>query len=532
MADETKKVQIQKTFFEDDEATIHFFYTSKDSVIGLAHPDNTFTNDASHTYVRVAFYKFYTEDSVTITNINETLDITLIPTEPNAKAGIDSCNFKIAFSAHGQGMRVLPNSVKATVIYNINLDLEDIVEERVIITEDPYKNEQNMTCYGVGIWVYIPNMKYVCTNVDRSISVNSMPIDIDSHPSPYIGEYLNDSNKVPDVNMYRLKTYLESRIITYGEDANTSTNKKIVDIEEKLKHEPHLYTQNTALYNPIYYPESAGMEFYIETSGIRGPVLDRIIEEYPDEKAFRVKQPGIYALQLKNGFYLIQGNSRVDLNVYINDEQIKEMRICSYLQSNLHSENLLIDPYRLGDEYYTYKGELTRDEIDPYGGMCAVKLSPTENDNYFAADPNTNRPIKTTGQTYKASVWLKASVECSINLSLNNTLGHIKNISVGKEWRQYTAMTTVNSISSSPQFMIGGLGSLAPIVDGDIYIYNPVVDLVDDAKTVKNTYSSNTYITKLTPDDIVRLGVAFMNIDNLVLENETMLSVTALQYNV
>ena len=68
--------------------------------------------------------------------------------------------------------------------------------------------------------------------------------------------------------------------------------------------------------------------------------------------------------------------------------------------------------------------------------------------------------------------------------------------------------------------------------DADLYIYNPIVDIVDDAKTIKNTYSSNTYITKLTTSDIIRLGVTFMNIDNLVLENETMLSVTALQYNV
>lgn len=527
-----RHLQVHKSFFEDSDANINFFYTGKDSIIGLAHPDYLFTNDASYDYVRVAFYKFYTEDTTTITNINETLDITLIPTDPNAMAGIDSCNFKIAFSAHGVGMRVKRDSIKATIAMSNVVDPEDVVDERVLITEDTYKNEQNITCYGVGIWLYIHNMKYVCTNVDRSMSVNSMPIDAISHPSPYIGEYLTDENKVQDVNMYRVKAFIEQRIIAYGKDSNIEVSEKVSQIEEKLKYEPHMYEQNTIMYDPIYMPNNPGIEYYVNGSNIRGPVLNRFIELDKDAKAFRVKQDGIYALQLKNGFYLIQGNSRVDLNVYINDIQIKEMKISGYLQSNLEYDNLLIDPYILDDEYWSYQGTLTRKEIDPNGGNCAVKLSPTDPDNYFAANVSTNRPIKTIGDTYKASVWLKASRECSINLSLNNTLGHIKNISVGKKWARYTAITTVNSISSASQFMIGGMGSFLPIADADLYIYNPIVDIVDDAKTIKNTYSSNTYITKLTTSDIVRLGVTFMNIDNLVLENETMLSVTALQYNV
>ena len=51
-------------------------------------------------------------------------------------------------------------------------------------------------------------------------------------------------------------------------------------------------------------------------------------------KTFSVKKNGIYALQLKNGFYLIQGESRVDLKVYIGSNQIKEMGISMYLSSN------------------------------------------------------------------------------------------------------------------------------------------------------------------------------------------------------
>ena len=63
---------------------------------------------------------------------------------------------------------------------------------------------------------------------------------------------------------------------------------------------------------------------------------------------------GIYSVQLKNGFYLIKGTSRVDLNVYIGNELINELSISMYLTSNGEEDarkaikNTLVSPLYTG----------------------------------------------------------------------------------------------------------------------------------------------------------------------------------------
>ena len=54
----------------------------------------------------------------------------------------------------------------------------------------------------------------------------------------------------------------------------------------------------------------------------------------------------------------------------------------------------------------------------------------------------------------------------------------------------------------------------------------------DEGKVIKNIYSSNVYICKLDAETDIKVTANFMNTDDLVLENETMLTITALQYNI
>ena len=53
----------------------------------------------------------------------------------------------------------------------------------------------------------------------------------------------------------------------------------------------------------------------------------------------------------------------------------------------------------------------------------------------------------------------------------------------------------------------------------------------DQGKVIKNIFSSNAYVVRLIPTDVIKVGVTWMDITNISVENETMLSVTALQYN-
>ena len=83
-----------------------------------------------------------------------------------------------------------------------------------------------------------------------------------------------------------------------------------------------------------YTPSAAGAEDVIPPFGVRVNNGYKFIDIDSVNKIITVPKTGIYQLQLKNGFYLIQGESRVDVRVYINDNEIKEMGISLYLTSN------------------------------------------------------------------------------------------------------------------------------------------------------------------------------------------------------
>lgn len=360
-----KNLQILEAFFEDWNANILFLYVGKNNIIGFPHPDYIFNNDDKHKYARIAFYTYNDvgDDSI-IVYMNETLDITTITSVSDNSNANDMKTFKVHFEAIGRAGRVDADSIKCVVSNSNIVNYKTATDEeypKVIVTEDPYLDNENNERYGIGLWIDITGMRYILVNVDKSISANSVPINADHFPTSYTAEYLNDVNKDPDKNLLNIDDLLIDRTIATSTDYNTNNSDRIAELEEKNKYDPHQYYQNTVQYNPTYEPRSAGTEEVVQGTTIIAPVLDRILTLDPVKQTFSVKQDGIYALQLKNGFYLLQGESRLDLKVYIGTNQIKEMSISSYLTSNgeedsrkaiknMYSSQVYIVPLKTTDE--------------------------------------------------------------------------------------------------------------------------------------------------------------------------------------
>lgn len=360
-----KNLQILEAFFEDWNANILFLYVGKNNIIGFPHPDYIFNNDDKHRYARIAFYTYNDigDDSI-IVYMNETLDITTITSVSDNSNANNMKTFKVHFEAIGRAGRVDADSIKCVVSNSNIVNYKTATDEeypKVIVTEDPYLDNESKERYGIGLWIDITGMRYILVNVDKSLSANSVPINADHFPTSYTAEYLNDVNKDPDKNLLNIDDLLTDRTITTSIDYNTNNSDRIEELEEKNKYDPHQFHQNTVQYNPTYEPRSAGTEEVIQGTTIIAPVLDRILTLDPVKQTFSVKQDGIYALQLKNGFYLLQGESRLDLKVYIGTNQIKEMSISSYLTSNgeedsrkaiknMYSSQVYIVPLKTTDE--------------------------------------------------------------------------------------------------------------------------------------------------------------------------------------
>lgn len=390
MAD--KQMLVKNAFFEDDKKNMYFYYTGKDCVLGLQQPDFIFRNDSAYKYVRVAFCKFNDiGDPDQYCHVDEIIDVTTLTSTVSIDQITNSQSIQIHLQCSGRDGRVEQGTVRCSVTDH-NVLNDNKLDPEVIVTEDTYTDSEKKTRYGVGVWVNIDGMKYVLTKVEKSIAATFAPLDADSFPSTYITEYISDNTATPDENAVKVYDFLNAKKIIEANAALRFVDERLADLEKKTANEPHQFAQNTAVYNPAYKPAKAKVEEFVTVTGIREATTERIIVQDNVNKGFSVRKAGMYMLQLKQGFYIDQGESRCDIKIYKNNEEIKEMSMSLYLTSN----------------------------------------------------------------------------------------------EAGKD---------------------------------------------DQGKVIKNIFSSNAYVVRLIPTDVIKVGVTWMDITNISVENETMLSVTALQYN-
>ena len=142
------------------------------------------------------------------------------------------------------------------------------------------------------------------------------------------------------------------------------------------------------------------------------------------------------------------------------------------------STNLLLNPYDLTSEHWTYSGTLESGIEDPEGGHSAFRLTATGTNSYVNCNSSNNNPITSIG-LYTLSVWLKATNPTTIIVSLNNT-NNQKAIQISQDWQNYVFTETVSAISSNSQFTIGGWNSYSTESNAVISIYNPCVHYAQD----------------------------------------------------
>lgn len=156
--------------------------------------------------------------------------------------------------------------------------------------------------------------------------------------------------------------------------------------------------------------------------------------------------------------------------------------------------NLLESPFDLTSSYWTHMGTLEAEQSDPDGGNNAVRLIKTSStgvETNLSSHKTNNKPIKSVGQNYKFSVWLKAQTATTVKLVLNASI--IETVSVGTSWKRYTIEGRVDSICSDSQYhqvTVGAWGSWE--TSGYIYIYNPVVEYADPYMNQQTTYERLT----------------------------------------
>lgn len=138
------------------------------------------------------------------------------------------------------------------------------------------------------------------------------------------------------------------------------------------------------------------------------------------------------------------------------------------------------------ETYWDSYGTINHSVLNPngkYEGTLAITANGS--DCYLSAKRSSNPVIRLPG-TYQVSVWLKASANMKIKVSLNRVL---RDVDVTTSWKKYEFSQTVTTIASSSQlFTVGGFGSFT---SGTLAIYRPEVTVAVSSEHILNLLTDN-----------------------------------------
>lgn len=138
------------------------------------------------------------------------------------------------------------------------------------------------------------------------------------------------------------------------------------------------------------------------------------------------------------------------------------------------------------ETYWDYSGSINYDVINPNKSRDgAVAITANGSDCYLSAKRSNNQVVRLPG-TYQVSVWLKATQNMKIKVSLNRVA---QDASVTTEWKKYEFLQNVTTISSNYQlFTIGGFNSFT---SGTLGVYRPEVTVAVSSEHVLNLLTDN-----------------------------------------
>lgn len=138
------------------------------------------------------------------------------------------------------------------------------------------------------------------------------------------------------------------------------------------------------------------------------------------------------------------------------------------------------------ETYWDSYGTINHSVLNPNGKYeGALAITANGSDCYLSAKRSSNPVIRLPG-TYQISVWLKASANMKIKVSLNRVL---RDVDVTTSWKKYEFSQTVTTIASSSQlFTVGGFGSFTR---GTLAIYRPEVTVAVSSEHILNLLTDN-----------------------------------------
>lgn len=358
MGDTTKTSMVHNAFFEDDNADRIFYYTGKSNVKGLQAPDHVFLNEKPNDFLRVVEITMPVVDGTGVM-IDEDLTLSFMGElddsgERSVRYAVRPYRINMHLTAYRYTHHdeFLDGVLEFTIPQELLPDYPgyaDYVYEAMqnefdymfILHMDSITNEDGSMVKKLSVWIDLAKLPndYMITYVNKSLAANFTPMNGDSFfPGLYYVEYLNNKNVIIDTNATDTPPVGNTNIFVNCTSISDLISK--YEIHSRVDRTENWNKQYVVVYDPLFVPTDTEEIMRWDHMKSMADDNNEIIALYYDDSSYAtgpVIKPyvnGLYELQLKNGLYLIQGESRVDINVYINGEIDEELSLSMYLTSN------------------------------------------------------------------------------------------------------------------------------------------------------------------------------------------------------
>lgn len=358
MGDTTKTSMVHNAFFEDDNADRIFYYTGKSNVKGLQAPDHVFLNEKPNRYLRVVEITMPVVGDTGVM-IDEDLTLSFMgELDDSGNRRVDNAVRPYRINMHLTGYRydhydifldgllefTIPQELLPDYPGYADYDYAEMQEEfdsMFILHMDSITNEDGSIVKKLSVWVDLQKLpiQYMVTYVNKSLAANFTPMNGDTYfPGLYYVEYLNSKNVVIDTNATDTPPVgnVDSMFVNCTSISDLISK---YEIHGRVDRTEDWNRQYVVVYDPLFVPtDTEQIMEWDHLKSMADDYTEKISLSYGDNMTtkpiIKPNMDGLYELQLKNGLYLIQGESRVDINVYINDEIDEELSLSMYLTSN------------------------------------------------------------------------------------------------------------------------------------------------------------------------------------------------------
>lgn len=386
--------------------------------------------------------------------------------------------------------------IEATSFKLKGKDIEDYITEKqgaavpsltrdfIGIPTDSQGNNGNYDNAEVSIKIYVDGKDYT-SNISVSVEKSSNITGTASNSN----KTYKISNMTSDSGWIRFSfTYNNIR---YSKDCQV-TKIKQGESSSVSSYFVELNTNVVNLYNGVFSPNRITAFAYSQSGETREPYFGNFDiyastdgSSYSTVKRVSNVQSTYYKFSEADENYTF---FRVEL--YTSDgETLLDSQNVSVLRQP-KGNNLLKDTENFTTEYWQISGSFSRNLEAPDGTKTMASLKATNSDCYLSAHSVNNKPITVPGN-YTFSVYLRASSNMSIQISLNHTDGTIKEIDVTTEWKCYTLFCEVKDITDQNQVTIGGWGSFSSSSGATLYVWNPIVNRIMSTEDMFNVLTNN-----------------------------------------